>query len=213
MRFALHALRMGSEEGQLPLPVSPRAVLSARVWVGAGVIAALAIAVGVPGLVRAAPFLRNAGHRFVAHGAANAPRFRPASRLDPATGARTGAVAGPTGLTVSMPRSSGARIDSALMHPLDPDLLSELSAESERAFRATFVEDPATGRIRLTRTGRTAYGTRFARAGIDIDQVRTRAALRAACIRSEWVVYEEIRTLVKGHKALEEILEPLWSRP
>jgi hypothetical protein len=97
------------------------------------------------------------------------------------------------------------------MQALDQDAQSKLSPESERAFRETFLEDPATGQIRFTRTGRVAYGARFARAGIDIDHVRTRAALREACIRSEWVVYEEIRTLVEGHKALEAILEPLWS--
>lgn len=97
------------------------------------------------------------------------------------------------------------------MQALDQDALSQLSPESERAFRETFLEDAATGRIRLTRTGRVAYGARFARAGIDIDHVRTRAALRDACIRSEWVVYEEIRRLVEGHKVLEAILEPLWS--
>jgi len=28
---------------------------------------------------------------------------------------------------------------------------------------------------------------------------------------SEWVIYEEILQRVKGHKALEAILEPLWS--
>jgi hypothetical protein len=97
------------------------------------------------------------------------------------------------------------------MQALDQDAQSKLSPESERAFRETFLEDVATGRILVTRTGRVAYGARFARAGIDIDHVRTRAALRDACIRSEWVVYEEIRTLVEGHKVLEAILEPLWS--
>lgn len=100
-----------------------------------------------------------------------------------------------------------------VIEPLHPSVVAGLSAASEREFRSAFVEEVRTGRIRITRTGRTAYGTRFARAGIDIDQVRTRAALREACIQSEWVVYEEIRTLVEGHKALEAILEPLWSRP
>jgi hypothetical protein len=98
-----------------------------------------------------------------------------------------------------------------VIEPLDPGAVAALSAESEREFRSAFVEEVRTGRIRLTSTGRTAYGTRFARTGIDIDQVRTRAALREACIRSEWVVYEEIRRLVEGHKGLEAILEPLWS--
>lgn len=97
------------------------------------------------------------------------------------------------------------------MRSLGPDALSQLSPESERAFRETFLEDPGTGRIRLTGTGRAAYAERFARAGIDVDGVRTRAALREACVRSEWVIYEEIRELVKGHKGLEELLEPLWS--
>jgi hypothetical protein len=99
------------------------------------------------------------------------------------------------------------------MQPLDRDVLGTLSPESEQAYRATFIEDPATGRIRLTRTGRATYGARFARAGIDIEKVRTRATLREACLRSEWVLYEEIRTLVRGHKVLEDLLEPLWSRP
>lgn len=99
----------------------------------------------------------------------------------------------------------------AVMEPLHPSVLAELSTESERAFRSAFVEDVRSGRIRFTGTGRAEFGRRFSRAGIDIDQVRTRTALREACIRSEWVVYEEIRRLVEGHKALEAILEPLWS--
>ena len=98
-----------------------------------------------------------------------------------------------------------------VIDPLHPDVVAGLSAESEREFRSAFVEDVRSGRLRLTSTGRSAYGPRFARAGVNISEVRTRAALREACIRSEWVVYEEIRTLVEGHKALEAILEPLWS--
>jgi hypothetical protein len=99
------------------------------------------------------------------------------------------------------------------MERLTAEELARLSPESERVFREAFLEDPATGAIRFTRKGYAEYGPRFAKAGIDINAVRTRDALRAACVRSEWVVYEEIREQVKGHKALEKALEPLWSRP
>jgi len=185
-------------------------------WVTAVVLATLAVAAGLPAVLRAVSLSRFAPHQLETHGAANDPRFWPAWRRDePVERVRATQGGGRNARpgVVAEPRSWRARVDFALMQALDQDALSKLSPESERAFRKTFLEDPATGRIRLTRTGRTAYGTRFARAGIDIEQVRTRTALREACIRSEWVVYEEIRRLVEGHKGLEAILEPLWSRP
>jgi hypothetical protein len=106
-----------------------------------------------------------------------------------------------------------SRVDWSAMERLTAEELARLSPESGRVFREAFIEDPATGAIRFTRKGFAEYGPRFAKAGIDINGVRTREALREACVQSEWVVYEEIRELVKGHKALEKALEPLWSRP
>jgi hypothetical protein len=94
---------------------------------------------------------------------------------------------------------------------LPEEHLEKLSPESERAFRQRFIEDAATGRIRFTEKGFAAYGARFVRAGIDINRVRTREELRCASVRSEWVLWEEVREMVKGHKVLEEILKPLWS--
>jgi hypothetical protein len=88
---------------------------------------------------------------------------------------------------------------------------TQLSAKSEIDFKRCFVEDAATGRIRFTSTGFAQFGPRFAKAGIDINQVKTRTLLRDACIRSEWVWAEELRSLVKDHPELEEILKPLWS--
>lgn len=91
------------------------------------------------------------------------------------------------------------------------DATTQLSDASETAFRQCFVEDPATGTIRLTRKGHAEYGRIFAQAGIDIHTIRTRAALRQACRDSEWVVIEELRQMVKGHKEIEVALAPLWS--
>lgn len=89
--------------------------------------------------------------------------------------------------------------------------LALLSPESETRFRQCFIEDPTTGAIRVTRTGYAEYGSVFARAGIDINKIRTREELRCACRASEWVVFEELRELAKGHKAIEAALAPLWS--
>ncbi|HSD60471.1 MAG TPA: hypothetical protein VLC55_06410 [Burkholderiales bacterium] len=97
------------------------------------------------------------------------------------------------------------------MTPLTHDQLATLSSESEKDFRECFIEDAANGQIRFTAKGFAAYGPRFAKAGIDIHQIRTREELREACARSAWVFAEELREMVKGHKELEMILKPLWS--
>ena len=94
--------------------------------------------------------------------------------------------------------------------PTDEELAC-LPPETETEFRQTFVEDVRSGRIRFTPKGFTEYGAQFAKAGIDINKIKSRDAFRAACIASEWVVFEEIRQMVKGHEELEEILKPLWS--
>ena len=93
----------------------------------------------------------------------------------------------------------------------NPHEPAALSPESETDFRRCFVEDAANARIRFTATGFAEYGPRFARAGIDINQIRTRDAFRDACIGSEGIWAEDLRKLVKGHKELEEVLKPLWS--
>ena len=95
--------------------------------------------------------------------------------------------------------------------PLPDHIAACISPETEREFRQGFVEDTASGRLRFTSKGREDYAARFARAGIDIRRIETREAFRDACRRSEWVVWDELRRMVKGHKVLEEILQPLWS--
>ena len=73
------------------------------------------------------------------------------------------------------------------------------------------IEDKTTGAIRFTTRGLQEYRAQFAKAGIDIRHIRTRAAFKEACQRSYPFWVEEMRQMVKGHKELEEILEPLWS--
>ncbi len=46
--------------------------------------------------------------------------------------------------------------------------------------RTLFVEDPATGKIRFTRRGVEQYGSRFARAGFNIETIRTMAGFEQA---------------------------------
>ena len=90
------------------------------------------------------------------------------------------------------------------------DVLAKLSPESARDFHECFVEDPKTGRIRFTAKGLAAFGSQFARAGIDIRRIRTRDELRAACRRSEHVFVDDLRQMVKGHTELEEVLDTVW---
>lgn len=77
--------------------------------------------------------------------------------------------------------------------------------------RNCFVEDACTGSIRFTKTGYQRYGARFAKAGIDINQILTREQFRQACKASQWVLMDEIRQMVRGHKELEMALKSLWS--
>lgn len=92
-----------------------------------------------------------------------------------------------------------------------PHSIDGLCPESETQFRQCFIEDPASGRVGFTRKGHAEYAARFAKAGIDIHQIRTRDEFRQACMRSEWVLFQEIRQMVKGHTELEMVLKPLWS--
>jgi hypothetical protein len=84
--------------------------------------------------------------------------------------------------------------------------LSSLSPESETAFRQRFIEDPVSHEIRFTPKGFAEYGARFAKAGIDINQIRNRGQMRDAVVRSEWVFIEELREMVKGHKEIEDAI-------
>ena len=84
--------------------------------------------------------------------------------------------------------------------------LASLSPESETAFRQCFIEDPVSHDIRFTAKGFAEYGARFAKAGIDINQIRNRAQLTDAVIRSEWVFIDELREMVKGHKEIEDAI-------
>ena len=94
--------------------------------------------------------------------------------------------------------------------PTDAEL-ARLPPETEIEFRQKFVEDPQSRRIRFTAKGFAEYGCRFAKAGIDINNIKTRDAFRAACISSQWVLFEDIRKMVRGHKELELALKSLWS--
>jgi hypothetical protein len=96
---------------------------------------------------------------------------------------------------------------------LTTDQLKYLSPESQKAFRQCFIENPASGEIRFTRKGFAKYGARFAKAGIDINQIRSRAALTEACSRSQWVFVEELFATVKGSRELEDILKLHFRRP
>lgn len=77
--------------------------------------------------------------------------------------------------------------------------------------RNCFVADTSTGSIRFTKNGYKQYGVRFAKAGIDINRILTREQFRQACKVSQWVLMDEIRQMVRGHKELEMVLKSLWS--
>jgi hypothetical protein len=89
---------------------------------------------------------------------------------------------------------------------LTVEQLASLSPQSEKEFRQCFIEDPVSREIRFTPKGFAEYGARFAKAGIDINQIRTLGQLRDAVIRSEWVFIDELREMVKGHKEIEDAI-------
>ena len=69
-----------------------------------------------------------------------------------------------------------------------------------------YVEDIATGKIRFTKKGISEYSARFAKAGININNIQTMAQLKAAWTRSEWVVLDDLRKMVAGHPEFEKAL-------
>ena len=90
------------------------------------------------------------------------------------------------------------------------DVPAKLSPESAKDFHECFVEDSATGKIRFTAKGLAAFGSQFARAGIDIRRIRTRDELRMACRRSEHAFVDDLRQMIKGHTELEKLLDSAW---
>lgn len=89
------------------------------------------------------------------------------------------------------------------------DELKPYEERAEREWRRSYVEDLASGTIRLTQQGRSDYGKRFAKVGVNIDGIRTMAQFKAALAKSEWVIIEELRTMVAGHPELEHALTPI----
>ena len=76
-----------------------------------------------------------------------------------------------------------------------------------------FIEEPGTDRIRFTAHGIERLRARFAAAGIDIRDVKTKQEARRAVEASQYVVLDEIAQLAEGDEVLEEIIAPLLPGP
>jgi len=73
-----------------------------------------------------------------------------------------------------------------------------------------FVQDAATGRIRITRAAQETWGPRFARAGYRIDAIHTKAEFLAAADAWFRLEMEELALQFRGQDAvLDEILNGL----
>ena len=87
------------------------------------------------------------------------------------------------------------------------------SAEDvEREERQCMVEDLATGTIRFTRTGFREYGPRFAQAGIDINGIKSKTAFKEACLRSEYIVWRQLRNRMQENPALLAIMQDFFDQ-
>lgn len=84
--------------------------------------------------------------------------------------------------------------------------LRTLQKAADLKVRQIYVVDANTGMIRLTKTGKSECSARFAKAGINIHEIKTLEQLKSAWARSQWVELDEIRTMVKGHPELETAL-------
>jgi hypothetical protein len=82
----------------------------------------------------------------------------------------------------------------------------------EREERQCMVEDLATGAIRFTRTGFREYGPRFAQAGIDINGIKSKTDFKEACLRSEYIVWRQLRDRIKENPALMAIMQDFFDR-
>ena len=76
-----------------------------------------------------------------------------------------------------------------------------------------FIEEPGTDRIRFTPHGVEQLRARFAAAGVDIRDVKTKQQARQAVEASQHVLLAEIAELAEGDEALEKILGPLFGDP
>lgn len=91
------------------------------------------------------------------------------------------------------------------MKPSDDDM----KPHEERAdleVRQCYVEDVATGNIRFTKNGISECSARFAKSGININSIQTKAQLKVIWTRSEWVVLDDLRKMVAGHPEFEMAL-------
>ena len=76
--------------------------------------------------------------------------------------------------------------------------------------RQLFIEDPHSGRLRLTRAGVERYGTRFARVGINARKITTRAELEAATDASFMQELHALASETQGsNPELDRILDHL----
>ncbi len=69
-----------------------------------------------------------------------------------------------------------------------------------------FIEDPQTGRIRLTRTAHERYGAKFARVGYDTRNIRTKTEFEAAVDAS--FAYES-RKLAETARGQDPLLDKI----
>jgi hypothetical protein len=93
---------------------------------------------------------------------------------------------------------------SVQSQPLSKD---ELLAKIDREVAQFVIKDATSDAIRFTPSGLKEYRARFAKAGIDIRNIKTHAAFKDACRASNGVWVEELRALVKGHPVLEQLVE------
>ena len=97
--------------------------------------------------------------------------------------------------------------------PEAPELPPPPSAEDvEREERQCMIEDLATGTIRFTRTGFREYGPRFAQAGIDINGIKSKTAFKEACLRSEYIVWRQLRDRMEENPALLAIMQDFFEQ-
>ena len=71
-----------------------------------------------------------------------------------------------------------------------------------------FLTDPSTGRIRFTTTGRDALGARFARAGIDLQQIDTLEKAQRAAAQ---VSHQELLALAAHMKGRDPVIDPVMA--
>ncbi|HPE74091.1 MAG TPA: hypothetical protein PK018_18275 [Candidatus Competibacter sp.] len=71
-----------------------------------------------------------------------------------------------------------------------------------------YLLDPVTGRLRFTATGRRVLGPRFARAGIDLQSLKTLAQARAAAAEA---TRQELQALAADRKGADPLLDAVMA--